>query len=342
MDIGMRSPADLLACIPSLIRRQPEEMLVLLTIKDDHVQSVLVMQHCTGVDETPAYVMNVMEAVAELRPDALAMVFYTEGDSWCSHEPFEHVCDLIHKTIDTLTPAFVVPGILVRGGRFHEYHTGHWHDMAEVKDSPMAASLVLNGVVLEPAGVSIPAPVSVTDSVTAAIDAAIASLPVWPMSTPIPEAWGDPVMVDARVLFGSLLERGFGATESEAVRLIACFQNPFIRDRLMVDAVNATVDIEAFARTITGNSEDRLDDSRMGEAVSLLNNLMQWACDRHRPSLLVAQAWLHWIQGRAMDAEAYCRAALELDPGHGLAAMFLRYILDIKRMPSNVFRRREQ
>jgi hypothetical protein len=123
------------------------------------------------------------------------------------------------------------------------------------------------------------------------------------------------------------------------VRLIACFQHPVIRDRLMVDTLTPTMDMQTFAETITGTGMEPIPVGRVKAAVRLLNNLMQYADGRHRLTLLTTLAWLHWAQGRAGDAVMYCRAALEVDADFQLASMFLRYIHDMKRMPANIFMR---
>jgi hypothetical protein len=336
----MRTPADLLACIPMLVGREPEEMMVMVTVKDNQVQGAMVMEHCPDIATAPRYMLNVMEALTELEPERLALVFYTESESDGLHEPYEDIYDLIEMAVDALTPIEAIAGVLVKGGRFHLYNSDHWHDMAEVKESAMAAALVLNGVPLVPDGVTIPEPTALTEDVTEAIDEAVTSLP--PLTASSLETWADPATMQARELFESLLQRGFGATEVEAVTLIACFQRPMIRDRLMVDTISSTTDLEEFVRTISGNSETPISRPRMVAAVSLLDNLMQWTCDRHRLPLLVTQAWLYWMQGKEIDAEAYCDAALKVDPEYRMASVFRYYVHNLKRMPSSIFMEREE
>lgn len=118
--------------------------------------------------------------------------------------------------------------------------------------------------------------------------------------------------------------------------MIACFQNPLLRDRLMVDTITNTVDPAEFGGAITGNSESVPDQDRVLAASSLIDNLMQWTCDRHRMPLLMAQAWMSWMQGRALDAVQYLDVAQAADPDFTIAKAFRRYIEEIKRVPNGL------
>jgi hypothetical protein len=327
----MSTPADLLALIPTLINREPEDMLVLITLKGDQMQAALGMEHLQEAGGIAEYVASIIRQMAELRPDALVMVFYSEERS---ARLLEAVGGLITVTLNMLTPMQVHPGVLVKDGRFHIFGTDHWHDLAEVKESTLAADLVLNGFRLEPQGLVIPEPTAVTDDVTEAIDERVARIPKFPRL--IHYAWAMPYVMDERALYEELLQRGFGATEQEAVRMIACFQDPLLRDRLMVDTISSTTDPIEFGDAITGQSDIQPNPDRVVAAASLLDNLMQWTCDRHRLPLLVAQAWMHWMQGRTLDAEEYLDLAVALDPHYRMAKMFHHYIKDVKRLPDGL------
>lgn len=327
----MSTPADLLALIPTLINREPEEMLVLITLKDDQMQAALGMQHVEEADELVGYVASIVSQMNELRPDALVTVFYSEREST---RLFEAVNMLIMATLNLLTPMQVHPGVLVKGGRYHVFGADHWHDIGEVKESNLAATLVLNGFPLEPRGLAIPEPMALTDDVTEAIDERVASIPEYPPL--IHDAWTMPYVMEERALYEELLQRGFGATEPEAVRMIACFQDPLLRDRLLVDTISDTINPTEFGDTITGQNDTMPDPDRVYAATELLDNLMQWTCDRHRLPLLTAQAWMAWMSGRTLDAEQYLDVAAELDPSYGMATAFHRYIKDVKRLPDGI------
>jgi hypothetical protein len=330
----MRTSADLLALIPTVMDRTPEEMLVLITVKDNQMQAVLGMEHCADTGDLPNYVKAVIEQMGEMRPDALAMVFYTETESECRHEPFEHVSNLLQVAISVLTPMVCNSGILVKGGRYHVYGSNRWHDIDEVKQSALAATLVLHGIQLEPSGPVIPEPTAVTDEVMARIDAAVADIPPFPVH--MVDTWALPYVVDVRALYAELLGRGFGATEDEAVRIIAAMQSPPLRDRLMVDTISSTENMLMFGETITGLSEVEPDGDRLFAGLALMHNLMQFTADRHRLPILVTCAWFHWMLGRALDAVTYCEAALAVDPDYKLAQAFNRYITDLLRIPVSV------
>jgi hypothetical protein len=337
--VAMETPADMLAYIPTLIQREPEEALVILTVIGEQIQAALALQHCPSMDDVTDYVLGVMEGLTQLQPEKVVMVFYTEAESWCSHEPYRHVHDLIAISAHDLAGLDIIPGLLVTGGRFHEYGTEEWHDMAEVKDSVVAAAMVLGGIPLQPPGITIPEPKAATDAIIAAIDETLESLPALPSN--IGQVWEHPYTQQVREIFEVALRREHGPSTGEAIVLIACLQRPVLRDRLMVDAVTHTQDMKEFARTITGNGEEPIPARRVAAAMELMDNLMQFTCDRHRLSLLVTQAWLHWTMGRAADADEYCHAALAIDPEFHMASMFLRYITEAKRIPSNAFMGRQ-
>ena len=332
--MDMTTPADLLAMIPTVVEREPEEMLVLVTMKDGRVQAVMGLEHCEDESMVPEYITAIIEQMSEIKPDAMVAVFYTESESECEHDPYEHVNILLMAVIGLLTPMDVAPGLLVKGGKYKIYGTSHWHDLSEVKDSTLAAQLVLNGVPLEPQGVVVPEPTAVTPDIIDAIDDAVMCVPEFPER--LRDVWAMPYVAEERALWGELLMRGFGATEDEAIRMVAAFQVPALRDRLMVDTVSTTTNMIDFGVTITGNSHEPVHRERLEEAGKLLDNLMQWTCDRHRAPLLVAQAWLHWMQGRSLDADNYLDAALAADPDYTLARAFHRYITEIKRVPDKV------
>lgn len=333
-NLNMGTPADLLALIPTIMERKPAEMLVLVTIKDDQMQCVLGMEHCKGFDELPNYLRAILEQMSEMRPDILAMVFYTETESDCAHYPYEHVSALIQMAIETMTPMTCHPGILVTGGRYHLYGSDEWHDIDEVKQSELAAHLVLHGYQLEPHGVRIPEPTAATEELTERIDAAASTVTEFPER--MRDAWTLPYVAELRELYAQLLERGFGATEDEAVKIIGAFQRPTLRDRLMVDTISHTDNLLQFGETITGLSDALPDPDRLFAGLRLMDNLMQYTNDKHRLPILVTCAWFHWMLGRTLDAVTYCDAALEVDPEYGMGKAFKRYITDLMRIPVHV------
>jgi Domain of unknown function (DUF4192) len=330
----MRTPTDVLALIPTAMQRKPEEILILICIKDNGLQAILGMQHCTDIGDAGNYAQAIIEQMVQMKPDALVMVFYTEEESDCSHEPFEHVAIVLKVAVETLTPMECHDPILVKGGRYHIYGTDQWHDLDEVKQSAMAADLVLHGFQLEPTGPVIPDPTAVTDDLTARIDDAVSSIPEFPKY--MTDTWATPYVVELRQLYDQLLNRGFGATEDEAVQVIAAFQSPALRDRLMVDTISHTDNVMQFGETITGLSDAPLDHSRLVTGLALMDNLMQYTADRHRLPVLVTCAWFHWMLGRTLDAVTYCEEALKVDPDYKLAQAFERYITDLMRIPVHV------
>lgn len=328
--MNMSTPADLLAFIPTIINREPRDVLVLITLKDDQLQAALGLEHVKDIESMAEYVVSIIAQMSELKPDALIMVFYVEDD----HPKYAMVNLLTSSALDALTPMEVHHAIMVKGAKFQIMGTDHWHDIEEVMGSELAATMVLNGISLKPEGLVIPEPTAVTDAVTQAIDDRVANTPPYPAE--IHDAWSMPYVMEERALYEELLQRGFGASEEEAVRLIACFQKPLLRDRLMVDTISNTTDPVEFGETITGQSDIAPDPDRVMAAANLINNLMQWTNDRHRLPMLVVQAWLSWMQGRTLDAEQYLDVAVSTDPDYRMAKAFRHYVREVKRLPDGI------
>lgn len=63
------------------------------------------------------------------------------------------------------------------------------------------------------------------------------------------------------------------------------------------------------------------DPSRLSRARRVCVALAALAPDHHRAAVLAVAAWLSWALGLGTHAEAYAAAALDDDPGHGLAGI---------------------
>lgn len=336
MELSMETPADLLALIPTVMERKPEDMAVIVCFKDERLMCLMGIEHCRDNDMAN-YVKAILEQMAEVKPDAMTMVYYTEDESECDHAPHEHTDILVRVAIGALTPMDTLPGIVVKGGRFHVYGSDRWHDIDEVKQSEVAAGLVLNGIPLQPEGVVIPEPTGLTERLASLIAYEEAIIPDFPER--MQDTWNLQHVQELRGLYADMLGRGFGATEAEAARLVAAMMHPPLRDRLMVDTISHTDNLMQFGETITGLSDALPDFDRLRAGLSLMDNLMQYTDNEHRLPVLVTCAWFHWMLGRAMDARTYCEAALAVDPDYRMAQAFLRYVTELLRIPVSVLHR---
>lgn len=339
MELSMETPADLLALIPTVMERKPEDMAVIVCFKDGRLMCIMGIEHCRDGDDVANYVKAILDQMVEVKPDAMTMVYYTEDESECDHAPHEHTDVIIRVALRVFTPINTLPGIVVKGGRFHVYGSDHWHDIDEVKQSEVAAGLVLNGIPLQPEGVVIPEPTGLTEQLASLIAYEEAIIPDFPSR--MQDTWNLQYVEELRGLYSDVLGRGYGATEPEAARLVAAMMHPPLRDRLMVDTISHTGNLLKFGETITGLSDAPPDFDRLHAGLSLMDNLMQYTDDEHRLPVLVTCAWFHWMLGRTMDAVTYCEAALAVDPDYRLAQAFLRYVTELLRIPVSILHREQ-
>ena len=69
--MNMTTPADLLALIPTLINREPEDALVLVTLQDDHMQAALGLKHVEDMEDMADYVTAIEIGRASCRERVL-------------------------------------------------------------------------------------------------------------------------------------------------------------------------------------------------------------------------------------------------------------------------------
>lgn len=337
MELSMETPADLLALIPTIMERKPENLVVLVCMKHGRLLCVMGIEHCKR-DDMAGYVRAILEQMTEVKPDALTCIYYEDGADELE-VPSNQTDMLIRLAAEALTPMDTIPGIIVRDGQFHVIGSDHWHDIDEVRQSQVAAGLVLNGMPLQPQGITIPEPTALTEDMSKRIIYEESIIPEFPPR--MVDLWNLQHVQELRGLYSDVLGRGYGATEPEAARLIAAFQLPQLRDRLMVDTIAHVDDLMQFGETITGLSDAFPDPDKLRAGLALMDNLMQYTDDEHRPPLLITCAWFHWMLGRSMDARTYCEKALEVDPDYGLGKAFLRYITDLLRIPTSILHREQ-
>jgi hypothetical protein len=128
----------------------------------------------------------------------------------------------------------------------------------------------------------------------------------------------------------------------DAASLAWCLARPSLRDVALVQwSGHLALGDEAFdaqlrwergeeypthlAMRMWGEGE-RPDPERLTTALDIVRSIAARTPDEARAGALATAAWLSWALGRSTQAEAYARAACDLDPEHGLAEIVLSFV----------------
>ncbi len=159
---------------------------------------------------------------------------------------------------------------------------------------------------------------------------------------------------DAPALFEEALEWPPDLEPYDAATLVWCLARPALRDVALVqwsgtltdgdDALTAQLRWESgeeypvhLAMRMWGEGE-RPDPDRLENALALVRHVAALAPRASRPGALSMCAWLSWALGRSTHAEAYARAACEIEPEHGLSEI-VRSFVHAGHLPDWAFRR---
>ena len=84
----------------------------------------------------------------------------------------------------------------------------------------------------------------------------------------------------------------------------------------------------------------RPDPARLDAALTLVRHVAARTAKRRRAGALAVCAWLSWALGRSTHADAYARAALDIDADHGLADIVRSFVV-AAHLPDWAFQRAE-
>lgn len=115
-----------------------------------------------------------------------------------------------------------------------------------------------------------------------------------------------------------MLEAKAYPTAEETVSLIANFQFPAIRDRLMADIPGID---EPLIRVLLGQTQSKPQWSRVEWAQQLLMHAYTHSSTQHSAALLTTIGYINWWEGRGSKAHQFLQLALEADPEYRLARL---------------------
>ncbi|BCW05806.1 hypothetical protein NtRootA1_19440 [Arthrobacter sp. NtRootA1] len=123
---------------------------------------------------------------------------------------------------------------------------------------------------------------------------------------------------DGHQLWTTMLETKDYPTDQDVLKLIAYFQFPHIRDRLMADipGIDEPPERILFAQTTTAP-----DWSRIEWAKQLLTHTYTLTAPEHAAPILTTIGYINWWEGRGSKAHQYLQLALDTDPGYRFARL---------------------
>jgi hypothetical protein len=123
---------------------------------------------------------------------------------------------------------------------------------------------------------------------------------------------------DAHRLWTGMLSTKDYPADQEVLKLVAYFQFPHIRDRLMADIPGID---EPPERILFAQTNAQPEWSRIEWAQDLLLHTYIRTSPQHAAPILTAIGYINWWEGRGSKAHQYLQLALDTDPGYRFARL---------------------
>ncbi|MFK0040649.1 DUF4192 family protein [Paenarthrobacter sp. NPDC090517] len=247
--------------------------------------------------------------------NATSIIFALYASAHCQPgQPKPHAA-----TIAALTGVLAENGITIRDGIFVSDETYSPYDSEPGQDislplstteySRVNAEFIYRGGTIEPTNrIVLPAPAQEAAQAIAVDDhmTIIRALPPGVAAEQASKLWS------------TMLEASDFPTDEDCTALIANFQFPHIRDRLMADipGINEPPQHILFAQTKTAPKWSRVE-----WAQQLLLHAYTRTSPQHAAPILTTIGYINWWEGRGSKAHQYMQLALDTDPGYRFARL---------------------
>jgi hypothetical protein len=311
----IRNHADMLAYIPYAINREPKNMVVLsLKIKDEEHGNAAILAFRLPEGPDPDFIKAMYEGVREIEAESCIAVIYTD-DEGCEdgHPPHMDIATVILVTFQIMISDVPLLSMLTVGkdGWWNLDDVETKHSLDEITDSTLNAEMIADGRTYRRGDIVIPEPTAASASLFLGIEKRRLAIPRnldrYDFLT------GNIHFTKARALLDTLLRAEHGPSETQAVEMIAYLSVEVIRDRLIGDIVGAPEGKKGYGKHLCGSGETPLSKSRIDAALGLLTNLLQYATGTHRAAVLFCYSWLKLMTGDPETAQAYFKAAGDLN-----------------------------
>ncbi|MEE6176302.1 DUF4192 domain-containing protein [Mycobacterium sp. 050134] len=303
-DFQLGRPAALIAALPAVLGFVPENSLILVSLGDGELGSVLRVD--LG-DELPSRIVDLAEMAAAAEPDAAIVVIVDADGAHCPgcNEEYRQLCDELAEELSQhdiqLWAAHVVDRV-ARGGRWHCVdNCGSGGVIDDPSSSPLAAAAVLDGRRLYSRRAELQAVIAVEDparsaDLAAALEEEAARRRVAQHADPDRSRRRD---VETAMAAASRAAAGESLPDADIAELGCALRDGVVRDILYALAV--------------GDSA--------GEAESLWALLARLLPPPWRVEALALLAFSAYARGDGPLAGVSLDAALRCEPGHRMAGM---------------------
>ncbi|MFE4080296.1 DUF4192 domain-containing protein [Paenarthrobacter sp. YIM B13468] len=312
--LTIKDPADLLSFIGHTLGFWPQESLVCITLDKDKVGATLRID----LPKQPGFEVHFARTVAAyLTSDehATGIVFAL----YTSETPEPGEARPRRATIAALTGVLAQEGITIRDGiyvsdtTYSPYDTPPGPDIAipisSTEYSQVNAEFIYRGSTIKPTNqITLPAATNKQAHATA-VEHHKQTITSRPPAN---------ATQDAHQLWTTMLENKDYPTDQDALKLIAYYQFPHIRDQLMADIPGLDEPPEhiLFAQTTQAPNWSRIEWAKQ-----LLTHTYTLTAPEHAAPILTTIGYINWWEGRGSKAHQYLQLALDTDPGYRFARL---------------------
>ncbi|NWL12171.1 DUF4192 domain-containing protein [Paenarthrobacter nitroguajacolicus] len=312
--LTIKDPADLLSFIGHTLGFWPTESLVCITLDKGKVGATLRIDLPRQAGTEVLYARTVSSYLTS-DTNATSIVFALYTSTPCEPgQPKPHAA-----TIAALTGVLAENGISIRDGIFvsNDAYSPYDSDLGQDISLPLTtteysrvnAEFIYRGSTIEPTNrIILPTPTQDADHATAVKNG---------INTIRAQAPQEAALQASR-LWTAMLDSNDFPTDEDCALLIASFQFPHIRDRLMADipGIDEPPQHILFAQTETAPKWSRIE-----WAQQLLLHAYTRTSSQHAAPILTTIGYINWWEGRGSKAHQYMQLALETDPGYRFARL---------------------
>ena len=306
-DFELNRPGALIAALPAVLGFVPETSLVLVSLEDGAMGSVMRVDLCEGLVDR---IGQLVEVAAAADPEAAIAVIVDADGAQCPgcNEEHRHLCEVLREALSQrdidLWAAHVVDRVAL-GGRWHcADGCGSAGEVDDPSASPLAAAAVLDGRRLYPRRADLQAVVAVEDpahsaELAGAIQQQAAMREVAHYADPAACSRRD---VENAMSAAARVASGQSLPDSQLVQLGCALRDVQVRDTLYALAVGENA----------------------AQAESLWAALSRTLPQPWRVEALVLLAFSAYARGDGPLAGVSLEAALRCEPEHRMAGMLDR------------------
>ncbi len=317
--VSISSPAGILAFIPHMLGRTPENSFVLISMRGNTLGATLRLDAPAAVAPRDYARRAVSYLTADTEATGALLVAYTDDPGTNGQRPFHPYTEALIQELETadmpLRDAWLVTSTGWGNLLCDDQACCTTHPLDTIIDSALNAELIYRGS--NPAGVPDPAPFTGNPGRAAAI------------ARQIPQHAPDD-LTDVIGAWDAALASGTAPAEETAVTMLAALQNATVRDYLLTAVITEDPairgNVPVMGKVFMGVVTAAPDWDRVDRAQDLGHRLLSETPDGYRAPLLFMIGWLHWYKGSSSDAIHYLSLATADVPGYRLAELMTTLI----------------